>query len=84
VVIAIDVNEDEAEVAAFMVEVGATFPVGLDPEGTAQAAWQAGALPTHFWIDSAGIIRAGALGGIGPDVMAANLATILPGVDVTP
>ena len=37
-----------------------------------------------FWIDAAGIVRDGALGGIGPDVMAAGSKTILPGVDVTP
>ena len=30
------------------------------------------------------IVRDGALGGIGPDVMATGLETILPGVDVTP
>ena len=41
-------------------------------------------LPVHFWIDAEGIVRDGALGGIGPDVMATGLETILPGVDVTP
>jgi hypothetical protein len=30
------------------------------------------------------MIRDGALGGIGPDIMARGLRTILPGVDVTP
>ena len=60
------------------------MPVGLDPEGDAQADWGAYALPVHFWVDASGIIRAGALGGIGPDIMATNLETILPGVDVTP
>ncbi len=42
------------------------------------------ALPVHFWIDTDGIVRDAALGGIGPDVMAAGLGTILPGVTVTP
>ena len=42
------------------------------------------ALPVHFWIDKDGIIRDGALGGIGPDIMARGLQTIMPGVDVTP
>ena len=46
-------------------------------------AWDALALPVHFWIDKDGIVRDGALGGIGPDVMATGLKTILPGVDVT-
>jgi len=84
VVIAVDVNEDEAAVSSFATEVGVTFPVGLDPDGTAQTAWRAAVLPVHYWVDSTGVIRAGAAGGIGPDIMAANLATILPGVDVRP
>lgn len=84
VVIAIDVREDDGLVASFVSSLNALFPIGLDRDGTAAQAWDAVALPVHFWIDRDGIIRAGALGGIGPDVMAQNLATILPGVDVTP
>ncbi len=84
VVIAVDVREDEGTVAAFVRSLNAQFPVGLDTTGAAAAAWDAVALPIHFWIDRDGIIRAGALGGIGPDVMATNLGTILPGVSVTP
>jgi thiol-disulfide isomerase/thioredoxin len=84
VVIAIDIREEEGTVAAFAQSLNATFPIGLDADGSAQADWGAVALPVHFWVDRDGIIRAGALGGIGPDVMAESLATILPGVDVTP
>jgi thiol-disulfide isomerase/thioredoxin len=84
VVLAIDVKEDEGTAAAFAQGLGVTFPVGLDEDGSAAAAWDAVALPVHFWIDADGIIRDGALGGIGPDVMAAGLRTILPGVSVTP
>jgi hypothetical protein len=84
VVIAIDIREEEGTVAAFAQSLNAAFPIGLDPDGAAAAAWGALALPVHFWVDRDGIIRAGALGGIGPDVMAENLSTILPGVDVTP
>ncbi len=84
VVIAVDVREDEPTVQAFFADLGIDFPVGLDAGGTAQAEWGAVALPVHFWIDETGIVRDGALGGIGPDVMAAGLQTILPGVTVTP
>ena len=84
VVIAVDVREDEGAVAAFAKQLGATFPLGLDTDGSAAEAWDAIALPTHFWIGVDGIVRHGALGGIGPDVMANGLKTILPGVDVTP
>jgi peroxiredoxin len=84
VVIAVDVREEEGTVASFAIRLGATFPVGLDTDGTAQQAWGVVAMPIHFWIDHDGIVRAGALGGIGADVMAENLTTILPGVTVTP
>jgi peroxiredoxin len=84
VVVAVDIREDEGTVASFAQRLGATFPLGLDGDGVAQRAWGAYALPIHFWVDTEGVVRAGALGGIGPDVMATNLAKILPGVTVTP
>jgi cytochrome c biogenesis protein CcmG/thiol:disulfide interchange protein DsbE len=84
VVIAVDVKEEEGLVAAFAQNLGATFPLGLDADGQVAQAWDAIALPVHFWIDADGIVRDGSLGGIGPDIMARGLQTILPGVDVTP
>lgn len=84
VVLAIDVKEEEGVVAAFAERLGTTFPLGLDADGSAAERWGAIALPVHFWIDREGIIRDGALGGIGADVMARGVASILPGVDVTP
>ena len=84
VILAIDVKEEEGTVAAFAERLSATFPLGLDSDGSAQERWGALALPVHFWIDKDGIVRDGALGGIGPDIMARGLSTIMPGVDVTP
>lgn len=84
VVLAIDVQEEEGLVAAFAQHLAATFPLGLDGDGQVAETWDAIALPVHFWIDADGIVRDGALGGIGPDVMAKGLQTILPGVDVKP
>lgn len=84
VTLAVDVKEDEAAAQAFFQDMGIFFPVALDTDGTAQAAWGAIALPVHFWVDADGIVRDGALGGIGPDVMAQGLGSILPGVSVTP
>jgi cytochrome c biogenesis protein CcmG/thiol:disulfide interchange protein DsbE len=84
VVIAVDTGENESTAAAFAQRLSATFPVGLDPNSAAQQAWGAYGLPVHFWVDKTGIVRDGALGGIGPDVMARGVASILPGVTVTP
>jgi hypothetical protein len=84
VVLAIDVKEEEGAVAAFAESLGANFPLGLDLDGAAQQRWEAVGLPVHFWVDADGIVRDGALGGIGPDIMAAGLQKILPDVEVSP
>ncbi len=84
VILAVDVREDTEVVQAFVGSTGATFAVALDATGAAQKTWGAVALPIHFWIDKDGIVRDGALGGIGPDQMAQSLGLILPGVTVTP
>jgi thiol-disulfide isomerase/thioredoxin len=84
VIVAVDIKEDEGDVAAFASSLGATFPLGLDSDGAAQRAWGAYGLPVHFWVDRQGVVRDGALGGIGADVMARGVQSILPGVVVTP
>lgn len=84
VVVAVDIQEDDGVVAAFAQSLNANFPIALDRDGSAQDTWRAYGLPVHFWVDKDGIVRDGALGGIGPDIMARGLGTILPGVEVTP
>jgi peroxiredoxin len=84
VVIAVDVREDEATVAAFAARLKTSFPIGLDRDGAVQRAWGSDVLPMHFWIDGSGVVQAGAVGEVSPDVMAASLRKILPGVNVTP
>ena len=83
-ILAIDIREEEGTVAAFAQSLNATFPLGLDTDGEAQREWGAFGLPVHYWIDTDGIVRDGALGGIGSDVMARGVGKILPGVEVTP
>ena len=83
VVIAVDVGEDEGAADAFTDGLGATFPVGLDADGSAAKRWAALTLPVHFWIDKDGIIRDAAPGGVGPDAMNKALEKIMPGVRVT-
>jgi thiol-disulfide isomerase/thioredoxin len=80
VVVAVDVAEDEGTVAAYVRDLGVDLPVALDGDGSAMRRWRVLALPVHFWIDHAGVVRFGALGGVGPDVLAEGLGTILPGV----
>jgi cytochrome c biogenesis protein CcmG, thiol:disulfide interchange protein DsbE len=84
VVLAIDVREDAGIVAPFVASLNGTFPVGLDTDGAMQDEWDALVLPMHFWIDAEGIVRDGAVGGVGPELVIPALSRIMPGVDVTP
>jgi hypothetical protein len=52
-------------------------------DGSAQSEWDAIGLSVHFCVDAQGIVRHGAVGGIGPDVMVEGLESIMPGVDVS-
>jgi cytochrome c biogenesis protein CcmG/thiol:disulfide interchange protein DsbE len=83
-VVAVDVNEDEATIASFARQLNVTFPIGLDPDGSSSQTWGAVVLPVHYWIDAKGVIRDGAYGGIGSDIMAVGLSRIMPGVTVSP
>lgn len=84
VVVAVDVNEDEATIASFARQLNVTFPIGLDPDGSVSQGWGANVLPVHYWIDATGIVRDAASGGIASDRMAQGLTRILPGVTVSP
>jgi cytochrome c biogenesis protein CcmG/thiol:disulfide interchange protein DsbE len=82
-VVLVDVREDAPTVKAFLASLKVPLPAGLDTTGAAAQAWRATALPMHFWIDSSGIVRYGAVGSVGPDLMAKGLGAILPGVTAT-
>ena len=66
VVLAVHVKEDAATVQPFVDALNVTFPVALDADGSRANAWDAVALPVHYWIDAEGIVRDAALGGLGP------------------
>ena len=83
-VVLVDVREDAPTVKAFLATLKVSLPTGLDTTGAVAQAWRATALPIHFWIDATGIVRYGAVGSVGPDLMAKGLEAILPGVTVTP
>jgi hypothetical protein len=81
-VLAVHVKEDAATVQPFVDGLNVSFPVVLDGDGSRARDWDAVALPVHYWLDAAGIVREAALGGLGPEQMTRALATILPGVTI--
>jgi len=56
-------QDSEADAAAFAQELGLSFPILLDRDGAVSRRYQLRALPTTFFIDRQGIIRAVVPGG---------------------
>lgn len=48
---------------SFLQENNITFPIALDPQGTAASDYQVHSLPTTFFIDSHGVIQKVVIGG---------------------
>lgn len=64
VILAVDVKDDAGvdAVRTFLAELSLTFPVLLDSEGNAGTAYNVLGLPTSFFIDRRGVIRASRVG----------------------
>jgi cytochrome c biogenesis protein CcmG/thiol:disulfide interchange protein DsbE len=73
------VHDDTADGArAFAADMGATWPMLLDTEDIAWNDYIGVGMPTSFFVDADGVIRAFSLGGFTGDGLTAQLATILP------
>ena len=62
-VLAVDLQESEAEITAFTEPLGLTFPILLDRSGQVFARYRVKALPSTFFVDQKGIIREVTIGG---------------------
>jgi len=56
-------QDNPADIAAFIAEYGLSFPVVLDVEGVANRLYQVQSLPTSFFIDKDGVISEVVIGG---------------------
>jgi cytochrome c biogenesis protein CcmG, thiol:disulfide interchange protein DsbE len=65
IVVGINAQSDAGSAAAqqFVDELGATFPVWLDVDGSAELAYGVAALPTTVFIDRHGLVRDEVVGG---------------------
>ncbi len=64
VLLAIDSNENDTVVKNFVTEFKLTFPIVMDRDGTVTNQYSVKGLPTSFFIDRAGIVRATNVGGM--------------------
>jgi peroxiredoxin len=81
-VLAVDMQETDAQVAAFVDEMGLTFPILMDRDGSVSARYQVKALPSTFFIDREGIIQNVTLGGpMAPAFIESQVSGLLAGAD---
>jgi thiol-disulfide isomerase/thioredoxin len=65
IIVGIDVRSDGGPTAAqqFVDQMGTTYPIWLDTDGTAEEAYRVQALPTTVFVDRAGVIQDMLVGG---------------------
>jgi thiol-disulfide isomerase/thioredoxin len=76
-VIGVDMQEGDAEIQAFLEQVGVTFPSLVDRTGEVTRQWRATGLPTTFMIDRQGIIRDVRVGPLTDEMLAERLTKLL-------
>ncbi len=76
-VLAVNLQEDPSAVAAFMREHQLTFPALLDPDGQMSQIYHALSLPSSFFVDRHGVIRAVYHGPMPRSIIAGTVEQLL-------
>lgn len=76
IVLAINNAEDEARVRQFVAEFQLTFPILLDNDGMVAEKYNVLALPTSFFVDRDGIVRAATMGAMNRAYIEAQIAAL--------
>jgi peroxiredoxin len=83
--IAVDVKEDTGTVAAFVEEMGLSFPVLLDADGSvSDVTYEVRGLPTTLFIDADGVVAARHVGPLDEALIDSYLAPLLMPDDELP
>ena len=76
-VLAVNLQEDQSAVATFMREHQLTFPALLDSDGQVSRTYQAVSLPSSFFVDRRGVIRAVYHGPMPRSIIAGTVEQLL-------
>jgi len=76
-VLAVDLQEDPRSVASFLDQYKLTFPALLDADGQVSRTYQALSLPSSFFVDKKGVIRAVYRGPMPRSVIAGTVEQLL-------
>jgi cytochrome c biogenesis protein CcmG, thiol:disulfide interchange protein DsbE len=76
-VLAVNLREDSRTVADYMTQAGLSFPALLDSTGDVSSMYRASVLPSSFFIDKAGVIRAVYRGPMARSVITGTVEQLL-------
>jgi cytochrome c biogenesis protein CcmG, thiol:disulfide interchange protein DsbE len=76
-VLAVNLQEDPRTVADFMTQYGLSFPALLDTDGAVSTTYQARVLPSSFFVDRQGVVRAVYRGPMPRSVIDGTVAQLL-------
>ncbi len=76
-VLGIIFNDTPDRARAFMSREGATWPALIDPDGAVARAYRVAAIPTSYFVDRHGVIRAASYGPPPADALASYLRQIV-------
>ena len=77
-ILAVNQGEAGATATTFAQRLGLTFPIVLDSRGEASDLYGVRALPTSFFVDREGIVRAVVVGAMNGPLLESNLRRIFP------
>lgn len=61
-IVAVSIDKNKSDVARFVKAHGVTFPVLLDPDFEVAGEYRVTGIPTHYFVDKAGVIRSREVG----------------------
>jgi peroxiredoxin len=76
-VVAVNAAEERGVVAAFLREHRLSFPAALDRDGHVSETYRANALPSSFFVDRRGVIRAIYRGPMSRSVISGTVEQLL-------
>jgi cytochrome c biogenesis protein CcmG/thiol:disulfide interchange protein DsbE len=78
--VAVLIQDNRSDIESYARRAGLTYPKIDDADGAIASSYRIVGIPSHFFIDSAGILREIRITSLDPETMEENLAEI--GVDV--
>ena len=77
VVLGVDYLEDQSNAMDILNQLGATYPAVLDTNGSVADHYRVGqGLPTTFFVDKDGVLRAQQVGEVKPDILEKDLKAV--------